>query len=219
MKNRIYIYVILILFVSCNDSNKKETQITEIEQTESNVTIQRLDLEKNSNLKLSDWVDYYHKLEPKFSLENFEFNSKDTLNIMQGSVVGNYDTNFDSVYSDFLIYRNDKEKYVDFDSYSWSLDENDELMFSPDQEINLIDIKNKTVNRIAFRGPSHRVENVFWQNDSTIVLLENNDEKQPNISKIDINKKSVTTFVYRDTLNFNSEYTKLRFEKLGLSYE
>lgn len=219
MKNRVYIYVILILFVSCNDSNKKETQITEIEQTEFNVNIQSFDLEKNSNLILSEWVDYYQKLEPKFSLENFEFKSKDTLNIIQGSVFGNYDTNFDSIYSDFLIYRNDNEKYVDFDSYNWSLDENNQIMFSPDQEINVIDIKNKTVNRIAFRGPSYWVENAFWQNDSTIVLLENNYEKQPYISKIDINKKSVTTFIYRDTLNFNSEYTKLRFEKLGLSYE
>lgn len=219
MKNRNYIYIILILFVSCNDSNKKETENSEIQQTESNVYKERLDLEKNSNLQLSKWVDYYQSLEPNFSLENFVFKSKDSLNIIQGNVFGNYDTNFDPIYSDFLIYRNDKEKYIDFDSYNWSLDENKELIFSPDQEINIVDIKNKTVERIAFRGPSQWVENAFWENDSTIVLLENNYEKQPEITKLNLKSKKVKSFKYIDTLNFESKYSELRFKEKGLKYE
>ena len=219
MKIRKYIYIILILFVSCNESNKKETESNKILQAESNLKIEHFELKKNSNQKLSEWVEYYQNMEPNFSLENFEFKSEDTLNIIQGNVFGNYDTNFDSIYSDFLVYRNDKKKYIDFDSYNWTLDETNELIFSPDQEINVVDIKNKTVERLAFRGPSQWVENAFWQNDSMIVLLENNYEKQPNITKIDLKKKSVTSFIYRDTLKFDSEYTKIRFEKLGLSYE
>jgi len=219
MKHRNYIYIILILFVSCKESNKKETKTTEIQQTESNLEIKRFDLDKNSNLKLSKWVEYYQSLEPNFSLENFEFKSKDTFNIIQGNVFGNYDINFDSIYSNFLIYRNDKKKYIDIDSYNWSLDENNELIFSPDQEINVVDINNKTVERIAFRGPSQWVENAFWQNDSLIILLENDNEKQPEITELNLESRIVRSFKYRDTLNFVSKYSKLRFKEKGLKYE
>jgi len=99
------------------------------------------------------------------------------------------------------------------------MDENNEILFSPDQEINIVDIKNKAVNRLAFRGPSQWVENIFWQNDSTVVLLENSYEKQPVITKIDLIKKAITTFRYKDNLKFESEYTKRRFEQLGITYE
>lgn len=157
MKTRIYIYTILILFVSCNNSNKKESENTEIVQFESNVNRQYFNLEQKSDLTFSEWVDYYQSLEPNFSLDNFEFKSKDTLIVIEGNVIGN----FDSIYTDFLIYRNHKDKYVDFDSYSWSTDEKNELLFSPDQEINVVDIKNKTVERMAFRGPSQWAENIF----------------------------------------------------------
>jgi hypothetical protein len=219
MKNRFYIYTIVILFVSCSDSNKKKTESTEKPNTELNVNEEHLDLEKDSNITLSEWVNFYENSEPDFSLNKFEFQSKNKLNVIQGNVFGNFDSNFDQIYSDFLIFREDKAKYVDFDSYGWSLNENKEILFSPDQEINLVDIKKKTVDRIAFRGPSQWTENIFWQNDSIIVLLENTYEKQPIITKIDINKMSIKTFIYSDTLNFESDYTKSRFKKLGLQYE
>jgi hypothetical protein len=219
MKNRFYIYTIVILFVSCSDSNKKKTESTEKPNTELNVNEEHLDLEKDSNITLSEWVNFYENSEPDFSLNKFEFQSKNKLNVIQGNVFGNFDSNFDQIYSDFLIFREDKAKYVDFDSYGWSLNENKEILFSPDQEINLVDIKKKTVVRIAFRGPSQWTENIFWQNDSIIVLLENTYEKQPIITKIDINKMSIKTFIYSDTLNFESDYTKSRFKKLGLQYE
>jgi hypothetical protein len=191
----------------------------DIETSKADKIQERFDLEKNSNPTLSEWVNYYQNLEPNFSLNSFEFKSNDTLVIGQGNVFGNFDKNFDKIYSDFLVYRDDRKQYVDFDSYNWMLNENNLLDFSPDQEINLVDIKNKTVNRIAFRGPSQWVENVFWQNDSTIVLLENNYEKQPNILKFNLKNKTIKTFIYRDTLNFESEYSKLRFKQKGLSYE
>ncbi|MCC1484787.1 hypothetical protein [Winogradskyella immobilis] len=180
---------------------------------------QYFDLTKESNATLNDWVNYYQNSEPNFSLNKFEFKSNDTLQIIQGNIFGIFDSNFDQIYSDFLIYKNDKEKYIDFDSYSWVLNEKKEILFSPDQEINVVDIKNKTINRIAFRGPSQWVENIFWQNDSTVVLLENNHEKQPTITKINLAKKTIRTFIYQNHLTFVSEHSKWRFDKLGLKYK
>src|SRR5690606_22506683 len=99
------------------------------------------------------------------------------------------------------------------------IDENGEPLFSVDQEINLIDIEKKTVNRIAFRGSIEWVEDAFWENDSTVILLENNYEKQPIITKIDIKNKLVLTYYYGDTLDFKSDYTKLRFKRKGTTIE
>ncbi len=219
MKHLIYIFTFLILFISCSESKKNEIEKTETKIAKSELNNQYLNLAKESNKTLNDWVDYYQNSEPDFSLNEFEFTTKDTLQLIQGNVFAIFDANFDKIYSDFLIYRNDKEIYLDFDSYSWVMDENNEILFSPDQEINIVDIKNKAVNRLAFRGPSQWVENIFWQNDSTVVLLENSYEKQPVITKIDLIKKAITTFRYKDNLKFESEYTKRRFEQLGITYE
>jgi hypothetical protein len=150
-------------------------------------------------------------------LDNFEFKSKDTLEKCQGSVYAKYDRAFDAIYSQFLIFNSTEEMYLDFDSYSWVVDEAYTLLFSPDQEINLIDRHNKTVDRIAFRGPSQWVEDAYWQDDTIVVLLENTCKTQPIISKIDLKNKSVNTFIYKDSLTIKSDYSKMRHEKISLS--
>jgi hypothetical protein len=205
--------------MSCSQSKKEEVARTNIETVQVDIKDGTLDLTKQSDTTLNDWVSYYQKKEPNFSLNKFEFKSIDTLNIIPGNVVAIFDSSFEKIYSNFLIYQNSREKYIDFDSYSWVLDKNGDLLFSPDQEINLVDINKKTVHRIAFRGPSQWVENIFWNNDSTVVLLENNYDKQPVITKIDLTKKSIKTFIYLDQLDFESEYSKRRFMKFGINPE
>jgi hypothetical protein len=219
MKNLNYILIILILFVSCSETKKKEQQNQTPETSELKAKPQKLNIIENSNNTINGWVNYYREIEPSFSLNDFNLQSTDSLTMIQGNIFGNFDQNFDSIYSKFLVYSPDRKQYVDFDSYHWSLDENNEPSFSPDQEIDLINIKNKTVNRIAFRGPSYWVENVFWENDSTIVLLENNYEKQPIVTELNLKSKTVKTFKYRDTLNLESKYSEFRFKEKGLKYE
>ncbi|MFI2742748.1 hypothetical protein ACG2LH_08415 [Zhouia sp. PK063] len=174
----------------------------------------KLDLEMNSDSILNKWLEYYKKKEPNFSLADFNHTMTDSLNIINGNVFGIFDRKFNEIYDEFLIYNSDKSQYLDFDSYSWIIDKNGEQSFSPDQEINLIDINKKTVNRIGFRGPSQWVEDAFWKNESTIVLLENNYEKQPLISEIDLKNGIVRTFKYNDTLDFETDYTKQRFKQI-----
>jgi hypothetical protein len=152
-------------------------------------------------------------------LDNFKFKSKDTLEKSQGIVYANYDIAFDAIYSHFLIFNSTEEKYIDFDSYSWVVDEAYTVLFSPDQEIILIDRHNKTVDRIAFRGPSQWVEDAYWQDDTIVVLSGNTYKNQPIISKIDLENKSVNTFIYKDSLTIKSDYSKLRHKKISLSYD
>ena len=219
MKNLIYIFTILTFLISCSKKKEKKESERASETTELNIESEKLSLYKNSNNTLAKWMKYYQELEPNFQLIYFEFESVDSLQLMQGNVFGNFDKNFDPIYSDFIVHRTDKKQYVDFDSYQWTLDENETPLFSPDQEINLIDQENQTVTRIGFRGPSQWVEDAFWENDSTIVLLENSYEKQPIISKLDLSKKIIKTYIYKDSLDFESKYSELRFKEKGLKYE
>jgi hypothetical protein len=219
MKSLIYIFAVLILLFSCSQLKEKKEQKQFSKTTDLETLSEKLNLGANSDKTFEDWINYYKTIEQTFSLNLFDFQSVDSLIFIQGNVLGSFDNNFDSIYSDFLVYRSDKKQYVDFDSYQWTLDENKKPSFSPDQEINLIDTENQTVKRIGFRGPSQWVENAFWENDSTIVLLENSYEKHPLISKIDLKNKIIRTFKYRNSLSFESQYSELRFRKKGLKYE
>ena len=217
MKKQIYIVILFIFFYSCNNLQNKNNQLEiSSKTTQLNLNKENLNLEIDSDSILSKWFKYYRKNEPNFSIANFNIAKTDSLRMINGNIFGIFDKEFDKVYTRYLIYNSDKNQYLDFDSYSWTIDENGEPSFSPDQEINLIDIKNKTINRIGFRGPSQWVEDAFWKNDSTIVLLENNYEKQPFITEMDLKNGIVRNFKYKDTLDFETQYTKERFKQKGI---
>ena len=179
----------------------------------------RLDINNTTNDILLDWSNYYKSLDSSFSLDNFHLEQTDTLNFIQGNVFGIFDNEFNKVYGDFIVYSPNQEKYIDFDSYQWTMDENQTPIFSPDQEINLIDLNKQTVMRIGFNGPLQWVENAFWENDTTVFLFENSSERILIISEIDVISKKVKIFKYQDTLNVKSDYSELRLRKKGLKIE
>jgi len=168
---------------------------------------------------LVDWLAYYQAQDSTFSLDRFEFESIDTLRFMQGSVKGSFDEGYDPIYNDFIVLNTAKDQYIDFDSYQWSVGKHKTAQFSPDQEINWVDVNKKTVTRIGFLGPSQWVENAFWENKSTIVLLENTDENVLRIIKIDLNRKIATTFKYRCLGRSKFRYGTMRMMKKKLTVE
>ena len=200
---------ILLLFSAflhaCSETrpNKSTTESSE----------RQLKIYNNQDKHLVDWLSYYQNEDTTFSLESFEFESIDTLQFMQGSVKGSFDEGYDSIYNDFIVLNTAKDQYIDFDSYQWSLDENKKPMYSPDQEINWVDINKKTVTRIGFLGPSQWVEDAFWENKSTVVLLENTDEYVLRIIKIDLNRKIATTFKFGFSLKSKPNYATKRLLK------
>lgn len=215
-KNTFFAVLILVFLVSCMDKQKNdkepisETTDLPLEKKEAS----NFDFDQNEILK--DWLGYYKSQNSEFSLNNFTLVKKDTLTFMKGNVFGSFEEGFDSIYLDFVVYNSDKTQYIDFDSYQWSLDENSNVVFSPDQEINIVNIKDKTVTRIGFYGPSFWVENAFWKDGSTVVLLENNDENRPTIKEIDLKKKTEKMYKYNTALDFASKYPERRYREKGL---
>src|SRR5690606_11292146 len=110
-----------------------------------------------------------------------------------------------------------KTFYLDIDSYNWTKDKEGNALFEADQEINLVNLKEKTVNRVAFFGPSYWVDDAFWVSDSIFILLQNNDENIPEITTYNLKDNSV--FLYRNDepiQKTDSSYTQSRLEQKGV---
>lgn len=206
MRKIIRCIAIVLLIISCSDK-KKPVFLKDVKDANEKQT-----LIASENTTLEDWIIYYQTdIDSFFTLEKFELYSEIQLNKIKGTIYGVYDEMFDETYRNFLIYSPDKKRYIDIDSYQWSLDKNrKDLLFEPDQEINLVDIPNETVWRIAFLGPSYWVEDAFWENDSIVFLLENSYDKMPSITQINLNSEKMIKFKYQDSLKIHSEYTKHR---------
>ena len=201
--NKLTVIIIVILLFSC--SNK------EIERPTTNT----LTLSPNKTLNI--WLNDYIKADKNFSLNNFSFISEDTISFMQGNIFAQFDEEFNSVYLPFLIYNKNKQKYIDIDSYKWTVDEDDEIIFSADQEIDLVDLQNKTVTRIGFEGPSQWVEEAYWESDSVVVLLENNYENIPVIARLNINNGVIKSFRYNSAISTEVYYPEKRItEKIQI---
>ena len=204
--------MVLVTLISCSEKKEKKTKDANTE----NIELKQLHFNLKTNENLKDWFDYYKSEDSTFSLSDFKFERTDTLDFIKGNVLGLFDRNFDKIYTDFLVFSEDKNKYIDFDSYYWTLDDEKKPLFEIDQEINLVDIRKQTVTRIGFRSSTSWVENAFWENDSTIILLENNTENCPRITKVGLKNSQSETFKYKDGMSFKTKYKDFRLKKKGL---
>ncbi len=91
--------------------------------------------------------------------------------------------------------------YVDINSYGMALDENNNAIFDVDQAINIVDVKNKTSTSIGFFGSVGRVEDAFWKDNSTIVLLGsiNYPKSSPFVTIVDLKNKTEKQYSYKNS--------------------
>ena len=129
MKKVTFILLVLVILNSC--SEKKEKKIKDLNT--DNVEFKQWDLNLETNENLKDWFDYYKSVDSTFNLSDFKFMKTDTLNFIKGNVLGVFDKNFDKIYTDFLVFSENKNKYIDFDSYYWTLDDEKKPLFDIDQ--------------------------------------------------------------------------------------
>lgn len=197
---------------SCNEVKKQENQKNQKNERSSH----KLDIEHVTHPDLLHWLQYYKTvIDSGFSIHNFVFESKTEIPKTEGSIVALFDDSFDKTYSDFLIYSPNQKKYIDIDSYQWSLNTaTNEPMFEADQEITLVDLESEKAWRIGFLGPSYVVEDALWQNDSIVLLLQNSYDQVPSIQKVNVNTSSKSTYIYNDTLAKKSDYRIKRINKI-----
>jgi len=171
----------------------------------------------DENRTLQRWLNFYQQENPDLKLENFEFLESKKLETMKGTVSGIFDPEFDSVYLSFLIYNPSKTMYLDLDSYHWTLDKDGNALFEAGQEIDLVNLKDKTVTRVAFFGPPYWAEDAFWVTDSAFVLLQNSDRNEAGFQLFNLKENSVSTYSYSEPLKIRDEfYNDFRLKNKGI---
>ncbi len=215
MKNLLYILALLVLLSCKNETTPSVDTIPEVSiETEKRVAVFSSDLQ----LIIKNWSAYYRKRQADFDLNDFNVAENQKIEPMEGSVYGVFDKEFNSVYTDFLVFSQDRESYIDIDSYAWSVDEDNNVMFEADQEINLVNIPLQRVKRIGFYGPSARVEDAFWLDEYNVVLVGNSYDNIPFIKIFNLIENEYRVYFYKEPLNFKSEYLAERFKQKGLKF-
>lgn len=216
-------FVATIFLLSCSEKKDEPIQDLSLPETDSveyaeeptTQTSTISDLESNSTFQ--NWFKFYKSSDTGISLNNFNLSEIQKLEILPGNVAGKFNSEFDKTYEPFLIYNPSKTMYLDIDSYNWSLDPNGYAQFEADQEVNLVSLTHKTVNRVAFFGPSYWVDDAFWVSDSIFVLLENSDENQPGIMTYNLKDNSIYVFRHSDEITSgDKKYIQSRLEKNGV---
>ncbi|TXF79184.1 hypothetical protein [Chryseobacterium sp.] len=216
MKRQI-IFLIFALIFSC--SEKKEHKDSSVIASEKEMVTAIKNPEAAQKIP-ADWLQYYTKHAAAFSPDRFILLNETKFDLnFKGHVHAIFDQNFDPVYAPFLVFNPSKTLYLDFDSYQWILDADGNASFEADQELNLVDLKNKKVSRVAFYGPSFWIEDAYWKNDSVFVTLENSYERVLFMNEYDLKTLTKKSYQYPDTLNFSSDYAKLRLRKNGIKVE
>lgn len=205
---RIYALFAILFIWSCD--NKKETSPSEIPTppTEAEKPVEEIDANKPN--EFNAWVDYYKRLQSDFSVEKFKKDASFDVIRSESSAKPVWDKDFDPLYKDYLIYNSDSTQYIDIDSYKWGLEKDKKLQINADQEVVLVNIPEKKVQRILFYGPAYWVEAAYFKNDSTVVLLENSEENIPAYQEINLNKNTTDYYLYSEPLKKPSEYLKKR---------
>ena len=216
------LFLVLFLLSSCSEKKEEAISETPISETESvqfeEETEKSAIADLESNATFQHWLKHYQSTDKSLSMGNFNLEQTQKLEMQPGNVVGNFEPEFDKTYEPFLIYNPSKSMYLDIDSYNWSKDKEGVAQFEADQEVNVVDVKKKTVNRVAFFGPSHWVDDAFWVSDSIFILLQNNDENIPEISTYNLKDNSVFLFRNQEPIQkTDSSYTQSRLEKKGVT--
>ena len=183
MKNKISIIIVLLILnlVGCKKTNELETR------------------KKVFKTELLVWKNTFVNFELKdFSRKNdYQFE-----NIKSGEFTEI--DKFYSIYKPIITFSEDKTKFIDIYSSQLGLyKENGKLnsAIEVDQQISLVNLKNKTWNRILFLGSSSWIDEIIWLDNKEFMLVgveeKNEGNKEPIIYIGDISKNKFE--VYKNT--------------------
>lgn len=208
-------YLVLFFFglviISCRNEKNNQEEPNSYSESEY---LQPEELEQLDDTVLHRWSQFYQQEDTAFRLSAFVPGDSVTVSPMKGTIKTVNDPGFDPLYSEFLIYSPDNRRYIDFDSYLWHLNANGDPDFEVDQEINLVDVQTDSVTRIGFLGPSYRIEDVIWLDESRVLLLGNQEGNQPYLQQLDLTTFEGIVFRYPTKIHSENEYHLQRIQSL-----
>lgn len=210
-------YFLLVIFLLFSCEEKTKAVIEEDKTEEKKVPHVKIDILKD--ISTTDWFQYYKKFNPDFNPDLFKLQQTSEINYQKATVAILHDDEFNEIYIPFLIFNKSKTHYLDFDSYHWFVDEHGNVSFEADQQLALVNVKEKTAKQIGFYGPSYQIEDAFWKGDSVAVLLGNSYEKVPFLQKFNFKENTVKHYQYADTLQFKTPFSTVRLNGKGIKVD
>ncbi|MDO5510194.1 MAG: hypothetical protein Q4F57_05820 [Weeksellaceae bacterium] len=216
MKNILQKTVVLslcaIVLFSCDSRETQPadtviaTEPTPPEETESLYT----------DRAFNQWKMYYSERDVDMTSGNFELDNTIDVVPENATSAAMWEPGFDPVYLPYLAFNADSSMYVDIHSYKWKAYEGEEIAINPDQEVMLVNRKDKTKKRLFFYGPTFWVEDAYFKNDSIVVLMENNDERLPAYQELNIRTMKSDYYVLKESVNFDSDYLNRIVTRRGI---
>ena len=203
MKANFQILLFLTFLFSCTDQ-KQETEPAALSKK-----VKEFPFFQHEKETFRQWNNYHRSHGSGFQNMDFTKSRPIKTEFTKGTIYATFDKEFDKTYLPFLVYSPNKEKYIDFNSYHWTLVDG-EPQFEIDQEINLVDTKQKTVKRIAFCGSEELVEDVYWQDENTVVLLKMIDGNRAKITSVDLKTETSKSYTSIHKSDSPSDYFKTR---------
>ncbi len=196
-------YILLIVSVLVSSCRKKEDSADDVQVFDDSTQVESV---------INEWLDYYEVIGIK--TDSFVRVSTDTLpNIsfeLRTATLYNND-----IYP-LLKYSPDSTRLLDIYGYNLILEENElgSLHYGTeaDTEVVLNDLNKKIRSRLVFVGPSVRIEDGYWKDNNSIVLVGYYREPleqgyRPVQWHIDLIQNTIDYFeYYRAFENFKPDY-------------
>lgn len=207
----LFILCCSLSFLACQNQSTEQSESVESGDAESEDEFFLSEvLTDRKDSTLLRWSHFYQTQDSIFELSAFVPEDSVHVSPMKGTVKAISDPAFHAVYTPFLIFSPDSSRYIDIDSYLWTLDAYGDPSFEADQEINLIDMKTDSVTRVGFLGPSLRIEEVIWLDDTNLVLLGNQDGDRPFIQKLNLETFAGRKYLYPRRIHRDGDYIERR---------
>lgn len=209
------IIILMLLFAACNnsgDENKNEMEPEEQEELNENTDAEKMRTVFSETYRLFTLQD------STFNASKFEYAGDDSVATPALS-----ETKQLKEYYPYFIYNRDSTYAIDLYSYNILLVKRNGKTIAqeggPDTEVGLVDLKNKTRQRIYFGGSSSMVLDANWTSNTELFLLAGEiigqNKFQPAIIKFNTENKISSHFIYPDTLNIKpGEYKNKEFRNL-----
>lgn len=211
-------------FAACH-SNDEQAQQQESQSTIDSInTEDATDLQKDAqnviDQRLPQWLAYKKQQNDSFSVSNFEFVAEDTLSLMPGEKVdstakGKNWQQYLQKYSPYLSFSPDSSYAIDLFSYNILLEKDSHgdlkaLTGDPDMQASLVNLKDKTRQRLLFVGPSSGFDDAVWTSPKTLYIVgktkQDNDSTQiPVIWEYHLDNKVLRTYQYSEPIELKDD--------------
>ncbi len=199
---------LLFLSTSCGNSDKKHST-TAGDSTYETAT-PRAKASMGTDIQqvfkspgLSHWQTRMKKAYPHFSARHFQQAKK---NPLSRSGTQPFSEEKWQVFQPYFIPGPAKKKAIDLYSYGHLPGDSGGQLEpgSPDNEVNLVDLTEKTKTRLLYAGPGTDFQHAEWLNDSIIIVTGESDaneenEMKPVVWTINIQSGVVAEYFYQDT--------------------